>query len=221
LRPITKIENKNVFSSWSGGKDSALALYLAAQEGYVPRFLVTMMTEDGKRTRAHGLPLSIIQAQASSLQISLITRKTTWEDYEKTFLSVLHGFKEGDIAAGVFGDIDIDAHKEWTERLCASISIESYEPLWKKPRIFLLETLIGLGFKATIVSLKSRVMDKSFLGKTLDRNLIKEISKTGIDPSGENGEYHTVVTDGPLFSHPIKFDLNKPILKNGYWVLTS
>ena len=131
----------------------------------------------------------------------------------------MRDFEEGHIAAGVFGDIDIEAHKEWTERVCSLVSMESYEPLWQKERAYLLEALVSLGFKATIVSLKNGVLDKSFLGKTLDRDTIKEITHTGIDPSGENGEYHTVVTDGPIFSCPIKVNLREPALKNGYWFL--
>ncbi len=207
------------FCSWSGGKDSCLALYRAIQEGGRPRALLTMLREDGKRSRSHGLSSTLIQKQASCLGIALVTRATSWDNYEATFLSILHDFKKEGIEVGIFGDIDLEEHREWVERVCSSATIYPYEPLWKKARRDLLKELFEAGFKATIVAVKENVLDKQFLGKILNVDLMEKFEGMGIDASGEGGEYHTVVTDGPIFSTSLQLDLKEQSLKDGYWFL--
>lgn len=212
-----KIENRNFFCSWSGGKDSCLALYKAIKEGGYPLRLLTMLVENGERSRSHGLHLEILKAQASSLNIPLITGATSWHNYEKTFISLLEKINSEGIRVGVFGDIDIEDHRKWVKRVCETVGVEAYHPLWKKPRMELLEEFIDEGFKAVIIAIKDDLLDKSFLGKVLDFDLIKEIEKQGVDPSGEEGEYHTVVIDGPIFSYQIPFKMDEQILSSGYW----
>lgn len=216
---MISIKNCPFFCSWSGGKDSCLALYHAIGQGGRPRFLLTMLAEDGQRSRSHGLPISLLQKQASSLGLQLIVNSTSWDDYEKTFISTLLEFQKNGIKAGIFGDIDLEAHREWTQRVCSVADIRTYQPLWKKARRDILDELLEAGFKATIVAVKNGVLDKKFLARTLEADTICEIEKTGIDICGEEGEYHTVITDGPIFSNPLELNTKKQTLQNGYWFL--
>ncbi|MFX0137456.1 MAG: diphthine--ammonia ligase [Candidatus Hodarchaeota archaeon] len=212
-------ENFSFFCSWSGGKDSSLSLYHAIQMGGHPSYLLNMLREDGKRSRSHGLTLNSLQKQAKALGIPLVTRSTSWDDYEANFISALQEFREKGIEVGVFGDIDIEEHREWVERVCSYVKIKPCLPLWKRPRKELLRELLDLGFKATIVVIKEDKLDKKFLGKTIDKEVIAELESIGIDLSGESGEYHTIVTDGPIFSYPINLEKKEKKSKDGYWFL--
>ena len=216
---MRSIKNHSFFCSWSGGKDSCLALYHAMQNGGTPKALLTMLREDGERSRSHGLPVNLIKRQAQSLDIPLVVRKSSWDDYEKVFLSTLQEFKKDGIEYGVFGDIDLEPHLEWVERVCLSAMIQPYEPLWKKPRLDLLYDFFHLGFTARIVAVKQDVIDSRFLGQILNEQIIKEMEEIGIDASGERGEYHTVVTDGPIFSSPIHLELKEQFVHGGYCFL--
>lgn len=205
------------FCSWSGGKDSSLALYYAIQDGGKPRALFTTLVEEGDKTRSHGLPLELLHAQSAALGIPLVARATTWESYTDVFVSAVKQFKEEGIKAGVFGDIDLEEHREWVEKTCDSAGVLPFLPLWKKPRRQLLRELLEVGFKATIIAVKDGVLDRSFLGRTLDAELIGSIERLGVDPMGEEGEFHTVVTDGPIFSFPISLEMGDQIFHDGYW----
>ena len=216
---MKSIKNHPFFCSWSGGKDSCLALYYAIQNGGTPKALLTMMREDGERSRSHGLPVSLIQQQAQNLNIPLFVKKSSWDDYEKVFLSTLQEFKKDEIEYGVFGDIDLEPHLEWVERVCSFAMIQPYEPLWKKARLDLLYDFFHLGFTARIVAVKQGVLDTRFLGQILNEQVVKEMEEIGIDASGEKGEYHTVVTDGPIFSSTIHLELKEQFVHDGYCFL--
>jgi len=216
---MTSIRNCPFFCSWSGGKDSCLALYQAIQNGGIPKALLTMLTEDGERTRSHGLPVDLVQCQAEKLGIPLVVRKSSWDDYEENFVSAIRKFKKDGVEYGVFGDIDLEPHLQWVERVCSSVAIQPYEPLWKRPRRDLLNEFLGLGFQATIVDIKQGVLDQSFLGRLLDQHVITDIEKAGCDASGEEGEYHTVVTAGPIYSSAIHITKRGQIIHDGYCFL--
>lgn len=207
------------FCSWSGGKDSCLALHRAIRDGGLPRFLLTTLEESGERSRGHGIPLRVIEAQAESLGIPLYVRATSWEDYEENFSSVLRELRDRGIEAGVFGDINIEGHREWVERVCQSHGMHSFLPLWGEKRAILLEELVGAGFKATIVAVREGALAREYLGRTLDLDLVGELRDAGVDVSGENGEYHTVVTDGPLFSRPVPLEHGGYVHRDGVWFL--
>jgi diphthine-ammonia ligase len=211
------LNNSNFFCSWSGGKDSCLALYRSIKEGNHPKALLTMLVEDGQRSRSHGLPIHIIEEQAKVLGVPLRVCSASWSNYEENFTNVLKDLKNQGIEAGVFGDIDIEDHQKWVQKVCSKVQMDSYHPLWKEARRSLLMEFISLGFKATIVAVKEGVLDKSFLGKILDESLVLEIEKLGVDACGEEGEFHTVVTDGPIFSSPINIKLKDYLLIDGYW----
>ena len=191
------------FCSWSGGKDSCLALHRMLVAGHRPRRLLTMLDESGARSHSHGLRPEVRRAQAGALGLPITFRSASWEDYETRFLDALAELKRAGLSAGVFGDIDVDAHRRWVERVSAEAGTTAHEPLWKCARRALLAEFLAAGFAARIVVVKESALDESFLGRTLDAGLVAEFEARGIDPSGENGEYHTVVTDGPVFSRPL------------------
>ena len=213
------IAGRPFFCSWSGGKDSCLALYHAIQNGGKPHSLLTVLSEDGVTSRSHALPKPLIDEQARSLGLQPVFRSASWQEYEAEFISGLHESKKAGIETGVFGDIDIDSHRDWVRRVCDVAGIVAVHPLWKRDRRELLEEFVALGFRAQIVVINEQKMNKSFLGKTIQAQTIVEMEETGIDPSGELGEYHTVVTDGPIFSSKVKIKPAAQRYHEGYWFL--
>lgn len=213
------IENDAFFCSWSGGKDSCLALYRAIQKGGQPKCLFTMFAEGGEKSRSHGLPLEVLLSQARALGIPLVVRSASWQDYTPVFAETLREFKSRNIVTGVFGDIDIEGHLQWVEEVCKPIGIKPYRPLWMEPRKKLLADFLEAGFKATIIVVQESKLDKSFLGRELTPAVLDEIEAQGADAAGENGEYHTIVTDGPIFAQPIIIRFQEPFSEDGYCFL--
>ncbi len=214
-----QIAGRPFFCSWSGGKDSCLAVYHAIQNGGNPRCLLTILSEDGVTSRSHALPKRLIEKQAGILGLQPVFRSASWPQYEAEFISALQEMKKSGIEAGVFRDIDVESHREWVKRVCGIAGIVPVHPLWKRNRRELLEKFIGLGFKAQIVVVNEQKLDKTFLGKTLGAETITEMEKAGIDPSGELGEYHTVVTDCPMFSSKVEIKTVRQERHEGYWFL--
>jgi diphthine-ammonia ligase len=216
VETMNSIKGRPFFCSWSGGKDSCLALYHAIQNGGKPQSLLTVLTEDGTTSRSHALPRSVIQEQAARLGLQAVFRSATWEQYEEEFIYALRGFKKDGIDVGVFGDIDVEPHREWVRRVCNIAGIEPIHPLWQRNRRELLEEFIKLGFKARIIVVNEQMLDKNFLGKSIDAGTISEMEKAGIDPSGELGEYHTVVTECPIFSSKMEIKTSDIHSHDGY-----
>ncbi len=205
--------------SWSGGKDSCLALWQAIEQGGIPKLLLTMMDEQGRRSRSHGLPVDVLQAQADSLGIPLTTADTSWEDYETIFTEALRTAAQNGARVSVFGDIDFEENRAWEEKVSQRAGLQAYLPLWKKPRQNLLNDFLTLGFEATIIATKDDKLGKRFLGRILDHALLAEFEQAGIDLSGEAGEYHTIVTEGPLFNKPLSLQKGETTLHTGTWFL--
>ncbi|KIL51978.1 diphthine--ammonia ligase [Jeotgalibacillus soli] len=210
------IERKNFFSSWSGGKDSTLAFYRACKEGGQPSFLLTMFEENEERSRSHALPIEVLQAQSEAVGVPLVVRGASWQEYESVFLDVLESFKKEGITHGVFGDIDLEAHLEWVQKTCARVDIAPYHPLWKMERRAVLDELLELGFEAVIVVVKDDKLPESFLGKVLTKEVIEEIEQYDVDACGEEGEFHTVVVNGPNFKQRIALDFKGIHKDSGY-----
>jgi diphthine-ammonia ligase len=208
----------NTVCSWSGGKDSALALDLAVEAGARPQALLTMFSEDGKRSRSHGLSRAVLEAQAAAVGVRLVTGTAAWADYTDAFVSELAAAR-GDATGCVFGDIDIAEHRRWCERACQAAGLIAQHPLWQRPRRELLEQLLARGWRATVVSVRADVLDPSLLGRALDHDLIEELEAAGVDACGEHGEYHTLVTDGPLFAAPVPIVPRRRVRRDGCWVL--
>lgn len=191
-------------SSWSGGKDSCYAMMKAIQQGFIPKVLLNMMNENGKVSRSHGLPMFILNQQAQKMKLPLKAIPATWGDYEEKFISTLKSLKATfDLDAAVFGDIDLQPHKDWEDKVCEAASIKAILPLWQQDRIVLVNEMIENGIETMIVSCNSQ-MGESYLGKILTKELAQELLGKGIDPCGENGEFHTLVIHCPLFSEAIE-----------------
>ena len=204
------------FASWSGGKDSCLALYYALEAGGKAEKLLTMLVDDGQKSRSHGLSIDLLEKQAESLSIPIITANTTWNNYEDNFKKLLGKLKQENINTGIFGDIDLEEHRDWVERVCSEKNLKAKLPLWKMERRKVMEKFIKLGFKAKIVVVKENKLSEQFLGKELTFDLIDELEKRNVDVCGENGEFHTVVLDGPIFNTKVEV-IEKGIAKNkGY-----
>ena len=204
--------------SWSGGKDSYLALNRARQQFDVAA-LITMFTEDGTRSRSHGLRPEVLQRQAELLQLELLPGRGSWQSYEAEFKRLLRELHDRQFSHVVFGDIFLDDHKHWVERVCTETALIAVEPLWEQPTSQLLLEFLNLGGEAHIVAIKAALLDESWLGRPLSAELLPQFEKLGIDPCGEYGEYHTLVTASPLFTAPLTITDIGHHLHDGYWML--
>ncbi len=212
---------KKAFVSWSGGKETSLACYKAMQDKNLKvKYLLNMVSEDGRHSRSHGLDSALLRAQADAMGIPIIQRKTTWENYERVFKRAVSGLKKEGVKMGVFGDIDLQEHRDWVERVCKEIGIKPLLPLWKGDREGLLKEFIRTGFKAIVVSVKADLLGKKWLGRRIDEEFIKDLKKLNdVDLCGEKGEYHTFVFDGPLFRKRIEITKSKKVLRKNHWFL--
>lgn len=204
------------FVSWSGGKDSCLAMSRAMSDRGKPARLLTMLDEAGKRSRGHHLRPEVLEAQAEALGVPLEVRKASWDNYEELFMGALRQMRAEGLAEGVFGDIDLAEHREWVEGVCAKTGVTPREPLWLEERMSLLNEFLDSGYVAVIAGVKEGTLEPSLLGRTMDHSLVEELVAAGIDASGELGEYHTVVVDGPGFLHPIELAECEHISYDGY-----
>lgn len=190
--------------SWSGGKDSCYAMMLAKAAGQQPVALLNMMNENGKISRSHGLPLDLILQQSAALELPIGAVPASWEDYERCFTAALRQVVEMDgVEAAVFGDIDLQEHRDWEEKVCAAAGIQALLPLWKQPRRRLVEDMLKSGIRTMIVSCNTH-LGPGFLGRIMDLQLLEELEAKGVDVAGENGEFHTLVIDCPLFKAPLE-----------------
>lgn len=165
-----------------------------------------MCEENGKHSRSHGIKSSLIREQADCLGLELIQQQTSSREYEKNFKSVVSQLKRSEVTKGIFGDIYLQEHRDWIERVCDEMNIDPVFPLWHNDTIDLLKEFIQEGFKALTVSVRSDMLGKEWLGRNLDGVFLDDILALGnIDACAENGEYHTFVYDGPTFSTPVEF----------------
>ena len=189
--------------SYSGGKDSTLALYHAMQVGKAIG-LIVMLEEQGLRSRSHAMSMEIIQAQANALGLPIITASSSWNDYETEFLKLLADAKQQGAEVLVTGDLDMPEHGCWHDRITQQAGLKLCMPLWQRPHREVIEEFIQLGFKTMIVTVNLDLgMKVDDLGKILTLDYIQELENRGIDPCGEGGEFHSTVIDGPLFTAPI------------------
>lgn len=204
------------FVSWSGGKETSLACYRATQnKNFKVKYLLNMVSEDGKRSRSHGLSSDLLRDQSDAMGIPIIQRKTTWESYEGVFKKAVLELKREGIEIGIFGDIDVQEHRDWVERVCKEIGIRPILPLWKGKREELLKEFIQAGFKAIVVAIKADLLGKEWLGRRIDEEFIEDLKKLNdVDLCGEEGEYHTFVFDGPIFKRPVKFTIGRKVFKD-------
>jgi len=207
--------------SWSGGKDSCFALYEAMSRGYRISHLVNFISKEFGRVSFHGTEARLIQMQSQSLGIPLLQKETTWEGYEQEFKEAVSSLLPGGIEGMVFGDIYLQEHKDWVERVCRDLGIEAVEPLWGRDMEGLLSGFIEKGFEAVIVSAQSNVIGEDWVGKRVDMAYLDYLKGRGIDICGENGEYHTLVTGGPIFNERISLIESRVISRDKYWFLDT
>ncbi|MGG5460919.1 diphthine--ammonia ligase [Clostridium sp. B9] len=212
--------NRKFIASYSGGKDSTLALYKAMQQGDAVGIIV-MMEEDGERSRAHSLFPSVLEAQAKAIGLPLFRAATNWENYEKIFVGKLKEAKELGAEVLVTGDIDVPEHECWHERVTESVGLKLGMPLWRMSHKEVVQEFINLGFKTKIVTVNlDKGMKEEDLGRILDFEYMKELEERGIDPCGEAGEFHTTVIAGPLFKEEINVKHGEIISDKNYMYLT-
>ncbi len=202
--------DKKAFACWSGGKDCSLAVFKAIKDGWNVCYLVNMLQPDGKKSRSHGLYAELLKRQSKAIGIPIIQRQADWENYEESFKDVLSSLKEQGIHTGVFGDIYLQVHRDWVERVCRESGITPLLPLWKEDTYKLIKEFIDAGFKALIVSTNVNFLGEEWLGQEINQEFVEKIKKLGnIDPCGEEGEFHTFVYDGPIFKQKVNFKKGK------------
>lgn len=209
-----------VVVSFSGGKDSVLSLHKAISLGYEPIALMTTINKSKGDSWFHDISASLLKQVSLALNIPLLLVECDGENYEDTFETALKNMKNLGAEACVFGDIDIAHHREWGEIRCQNTDLKAIFPLWQENRETLVKEFIDLGYKAIIKKVNLSNMSSNFLGKTLNRELLEEIKATGSDVCGENGEYHTFVYDGPIFSKEILLKKTKDIVNENTLLLS-
>lgn len=204
--------------SWSGGKDSYLALHRAT--GFFDvQALLTMFTEDGTRSRSHGLRPEVLARQASLLNFPLISGRGSWKAYEEEFKRVLRELAREGVSHVIFGDIFLDEHKMWVERVCNECGLEAVEPLWGEPTTALLREFLATGAQAQIVATKAALLNEKWLGTSLCEEMLSTFESLGVDACGERGEYHTLVFSSSRMSSPLELHEVGRLMHDGYWML--
>ncbi len=195
-----------VAAAWSGGKDSCFACFKAREEGFEISNLLAMMSNEG-HSNFHRIRPDLLDAQADAVGIPLIKQETTWDAYEQNFKSALQQLKDAGVGGLVTGDIfEVPLHEEgWLNRVCKEVGLKPIKPLWNRDTKQIFMEFIAAGFKAIVVRVKTDVLGAEWLGRELNKQFLDDLLKMGnVDPCGEWGEYHTFVTDGPLFKKRIE-----------------
>jgi len=203
-------------ASYSGGKESALAVYRAVNQGHEPLALITTYNTDANRSHFHGLTEEVLQGVSKSLKIPLWLIKTSGEKYASNFEKALTQAKEQGAEACVFGDIDIEGHIKWCSQRCENVGLKPLFPLMGESRNDVVYELIDSGFIANISIVNTKYLSDEFLGMQLTKEVAEQIAAQGADICGENGEYHTFVSSGPNFKYPVNFYFGEKFTKDGY-----
>jgi uncharacterized protein (TIGR00290 family) len=188
--------------SWSGGKDSCLALHLAIESGAPVTTLLSVFEEQEDRNRSHAMPMRLLQAQAEAMGMSLVTPRASWKTYESEFVSALKACRETGVESAVFGDIDLVPHREWEEKVCVAAGMCAHLPLWGWPRDKVVDAIFERNIKAICVCVNAGMLAREFCGRSYDRHFIEDLPPH-VDACGENGEFHTFVMSAPLFRFPV------------------
>ncbi|MDD5082223.1 MAG: diphthine--ammonia ligase [Dehalococcoidales bacterium] len=210
-----------VIFSWSGGKDSALALYEIRQNRqYEIVTLLTTVTEGYDRVSMHGVRRALIEKQAQSLGLPLaevfIPQVCSNEEYETRMKDVLTRYRTMGVDSVVFGDIFLADIRKYREDNLARLEMKGVFPLWARNTRELVESFISLGFQAITTCVDTKFLNKRFIGRTLDAAFLAELP-SGVDPGGENGEFHSFVFAGPIFKQPVNFDMGEVVLRDSFY----
>lgn len=197
--------------AYSCGKDSTLALHNMIKQGNEPVALITMVKEDEKRSFFHGADYKMLQAYSEVLKIPVLITPTTGDEYHLAMESSLKEAVLLGAEIACFGDIDIEGNRAWSEDRCRNAKVKSVFPLWHKDREDNVYELVDLGYKCLIKSINNTLLPKELLGKIINTEVIDIMRKCNIDICGENGEYHTLVVDGPIFHKPLPYNTGRSL----------
>lgn len=212
-------QGKKFVLSYSGGKDSVLALHRALKQGMIPQKLIITYNTDKNRSWFHGIPEPLLQAVSQCLNIPIDLIRTSGPAYQESFIYRLRQEKAQGAEVCVFGDIDIIGHLQWCSDVCQEAGLEPYFPLWQEPRDELVREFIQEGYVAHISVVDTARLSKEHLSRVLSEDELLAIGDAGADLCGENGEYHSFVSDGPIFQHPVPFTFGEPLMQDRYAVL--
>ncbi|MHC2990093.1 ATP-binding domain-containing protein [Pontibacter sp. HJ8] len=203
--------------NWSGGKDSALCLHHVLQQNrYTVDALLTTLSGATRRITMHGVRQELLEQQAQRIGIPLqqlmLPEDASMSAYNDLMEKTMRSLKGQGITHAIFGDINLEDLRQYREHQLEEVGIEAVFPLWGRPTHELVREFIALGFKAVVVCVNARLLDESFAGRLLDERFLEDLP-AGIDPAGENGEFHTFVFDGPLFKAPVLYSLGEKVLR--------
>lgn len=203
---------------WSGGKDSALALYRVLQgKQYQVTCLLTTVNEKLGLVSMHGVRTILLEQQAAALRIPLtlvpIPENASMEDYEKRMRQAFLGCQASGITTALFGDIFLADLRAYRENQLNKIGLKTVFPLWQENAAALVQQFIALQFKAILVCVSNARLGEPFVGQQIDADFLQKLP-ADVDPAGENGEYHSFVYDGPLFQRPVLFMEGEKILRD-------
>jgi uncharacterized protein (TIGR00290 family) len=205
--------------SWSGGKDSSLALAaLRADARYEVVALLTSITSGYDRVSIHGVRRSLVEAQAAAIGLPLfevtLQPQSSNDAYEAAFLAALVRLRASlpDLEHIAFGDLYLADVRAYRERLLGATELSPVFPLWGRDTAMLAREFIDAGFRATLVCVDTTQLSAEFAGRAYDTSLLADLPST-VDPCGEGGEFHTFVSDGPIFREPILVQLGESVLR--------
>ncbi|WP_421382155.1 ATP-binding protein [Bacillus salacetis] len=206
---------KKICISWSGGRDSMVMLdRLHSSSDWKPAALLTTLAEEEQRVMMHDIPLSLLTKQADSLKLPLHTvmmkQGASNEEYEESMRAALGSLSKQGIDTMAFGDIFLKDIKAYREDQMKKTTLEPVFPLWGDATENLSREFINKGYKAVLICVDCSQLDSSFLGREYDEDLLRDLPD-GIDPCGENGEFHTFVYDGPLFEKAVDYQLKDTV----------
>ena len=205
-----------VAAAWSGGKDSCFACYKAMQEGYDVVQLLIMMGSKSE-SNFHMISNELLDAQSQAIGIPIIKKISAPNDYEQNFTNALLQMKANGVEGLVTGDVyDVAMHEAgWLDRICKKVGLSPVRPLWHRNTGQIIKEFINAGFKATVVRVKNEILGVEWLGRQVNNQFLSDLP-TNVDPCGENGEFHTFVTDGPFFKNRIDIIGTETTTLNGY-----
>jgi uncharacterized protein (TIGR00290 family) len=212
--------SRDIFLSWSGGKDSARALYeIQKANSHSVAALLTTITEDYDRISMHGVRRALLEQQAEALGLPLkkvfIPKDATNATYESRMRALLEEGLRAGIDTVAFGDIFLEDLKLYRERNLTQLGMKGIFPIWKQDSQELAQSFIRMGFKARLVCVDSAILDPSFAGSAFDEELLRHLPPR-VDPCGENGEFHSFVYDGPNFQQPVKHTLGEVVQRDHF-----
>ena len=200
---------KNFVMSYSCGKDSTLALHKMVAAGHRPLALLVMVNEALGRSWFHGADGALLDKYERALGIPVLRVPSAGENYHLAMEAALREARTMGAELAAFGDIDLEGNRAWSEARCAHTGLEAAFPLWHAGRRENVLELLALGYRCVIKSIDSTRLPKSLLGRILDRETVAVLERWGVDVCGENGEYHTLAVDGPLFHTPVDYHLGE------------